>query len=107
MANYLKTLFTVSCERALKGDSKSEDVVVKQATQRMKKDTESYATIHKAVVFGSAIGKYLKEGSVIFEDQKIGLRLIIVMKEQITSRRKNFYEKDCCYNGEFGTTANC
>ncbi|EFB4535811.1 hypothetical protein KZF77_003848 [Escherichia coli] len=70
VANYLKTLFTVSCERALKGDSKSEDVVVKQATQRMKKDTESYATIHKAVVFGSAIGKYLKEGSVIFEDQK-------------------------------------
>ncbi|WP_149451096.1 OB-fold protein [Escherichia albertii] len=70
VANYLKTLVAVSCEQALKGDSKSKDVVVKQATQGMKKDTESYATIHKTVVFGSVIGKYLKEGSIIFEDQK-------------------------------------
>lgn len=71
VANYLKTLITVSCEQTLKGDSKSEDVLIKQATQGMQKDTESYATIHNAIVFGSAEGKKLKESKIITEDKTV------------------------------------
>lgn len=71
VANYLKTLITVSCEQTLKGDSKSEDVLIKQATQGMQKDTESYATIHNAIVFGSLMGKNLKKGKTITEDKTV------------------------------------
>lgn len=71
VVNYLKTLITVSCEQTLKGDSKSEDVLIKQATQGMQKDTESYATIHNAIVFGSLMGKNLKKGKTITEDKTV------------------------------------
>ncbi|HGG1610398.1 TPA: hypothetical protein ACJFNR_000131 [Escherichia coli] len=69
VVNYLKTLMTVSCEQALKGES--EDVLIKQATRGMQKDTESYATIHNAIVFGSLMGKNLKKGKTITEDKTV------------------------------------
>ncbi len=69
VANYVKTLITESCEQTLKGES--EDVLIKQATRGMQKDTESYATIHNAIVFGSAEGKKLKESKIITEDKTV------------------------------------
>ena len=52
LAAYVKTIVTAGCEQALKGGSK--DVLIERATQGMKKDTESYYTLHNAVVLGTA-----------------------------------------------------
>lgn len=69
VANYLKTLVAVSCEQALKGES--EDVLIKQAAQGMKKDTESYWSMRDTVVLGSLLGKKLKESKIITEDKTV------------------------------------
>ncbi|EOT5931765.1 hypothetical protein ACK6FX_004776, partial [Escherichia coli] len=68
VANYVKTLITESCERALKGEP--EDVLIKQATQGMKKNTPSYYSVYNSVVDGASAGAALKvKGSLITKDK--------------------------------------
>lgn len=68
LAAYVKTLVTAGCEQALKGGS--EDVLIKQATQGMKKDTPSYYAVYNSVVEGAGAGTALKaKGRLITKDK--------------------------------------
>jgi hypothetical protein len=68
LAAYVKTLITVSCEQALKGGS--EDALIKQATQGMKKDTSSYYAVYNSVIDGAGAGSALKaKGRLITKDK--------------------------------------
>ncbi|MDY1037880.1 hypothetical protein [Lelliottia sp. CFBP8978] len=68
LAAYVKTLVTVGCEQALKGGS--EDVLIKQATRGMKKDTPSYYAVYNSVVEGAGAGAALKaKGRLITKDK--------------------------------------
>lgn len=68
LAAYVKTLVAAGCEQALKGGS--EDVLIKQATQGMKKDTPSYYAVYNSVVEGAGAGTALKaKGRLITKDK--------------------------------------
>lgn len=68
LAAYVKTLVTFGCEQALKGGS--EDVLIKQATRGMKKDTPSYYTVYNSVIDGVGAGQALKaKGRLITKDK--------------------------------------
>ncbi|MHC9004255.1 OB-fold protein [Enterobacter adelaidei] len=68
LAAYVKTLITASCEQTLKGGS--EDVLIKQATQGMKKDTPSYYAVYNSVIEGAGAGTALKaKGRLITKDK--------------------------------------
>lgn len=68
LAAYVKTLVAAGCEQALKGAS--EDVLIKQATQGMKKDTPSYYAVYNSVVEGAGAGTALKaKGRLITKDK--------------------------------------
>lgn len=68
LATYVKTLITVSCEQALKGGS--EDALIKQATQGMKKDTSSYYAVYNSVIDGDSAGRALKaKGRLVTKDK--------------------------------------
>ena len=68
LAAYVKTLVTFGCEQALKGGS--EDVLIKQATQGMKKDTPSYYAVYNSVIEGAGAGTALKaKGRLITKDK--------------------------------------
>lgn len=70
LAAYVRTLITASCEQTLKEGS--EDELIKQATQGMKKDTPSYYEIHDSLIMGAAAGHALKEkGKIITKTDKI------------------------------------
>lgn len=71
LATYVKTLINVSCEQTLKGGS--EDVLIKQATQGMKKDTPSYYAIYNSVVEGAGAGAALKAKGRLITKDKIAL----------------------------------
>lgn len=71
LAAYVKTLITLSCEQSLKGGSK--DTLIERATQGMKKDTESYYTLHNTVVLGTAYGSKLKEKGRLITKEKIAI----------------------------------
>lgn len=71
LAAYVKTIVTAGCEQALKGGSK--DVLIERATQGMKKDTESYYTLHNAVVLGTAFGGELKEKGKFITKEKVAI----------------------------------
>ena len=68
LAAYVKMLVTAGCEQALKGDS--EDVLIKQVTRGMKKDTPSYYAVYNSVVEGAGAGTALKaKGRLITKDK--------------------------------------
>ncbi|WP_447745508.1 OB-fold protein [Enterobacter asburiae] len=71
LAAYVKTLITVGCEQALKGGS--EDELIKQATQGMKKDTPSYSTVYNSIILGVGAGKGLKEKGRLKTKDKIAI----------------------------------
>lgn len=71
LATYVKTLITVSCEQTLKGGS--ENALMKQATQDMKKDTPSYDNVHNAIVLGAGFGNGLKEKGKLVTKEKIAI----------------------------------
>lgn len=71
LATYVKTLITAGCEQALKGDS--EDLLIKRATQGMKKDTASYDNVHDAIVLGAGFGNGLKEKGKFITKEKIAI----------------------------------
>lgn len=71
LAAYVKTLITARCEQTLKGGS--EDALIKQATQGMKKDTASYDNVHNAIVLGANFGNRLKEKGKLITKEKIAI----------------------------------
>lgn len=71
LATYVKTLITVSCEQTLKGGS--ENALINQATQGMKKNTPSYDNVHNAIVLGAGFGNGLKEKGKLVTKEKIAI----------------------------------
>lgn len=71
LAAYVKTLVTAGCEHALKGGS--GDVLIKRATQGMKKDTPSYDNVHNAIVLGAGFGNGLKAKGKLITKEKIAI----------------------------------
>lgn len=59
MADYVKSLLRVSCERRL--DKKDEETFINDATQGASKKSTVYGIVHDTIVIGGAIGKKLKE----------------------------------------------
>lgn len=74
---YISTLFSTTCEMALKGGidvnvpvEQSTKGLVVQATQGMEKGTSAYSTIHDTVVLGAAVGLNIKKkGKTIAQDK--------------------------------------
>ncbi|MCL9670031.1 OB-fold putative lipoprotein [Citrobacter sp. MNAZ 1397] len=71
LAAYVKTLVTAGCEQALKGDS--EDALIKQVTQGMKKGTPSYNAVYNSVVEGADAGTALKSKGRLITKDKIAI----------------------------------
>ncbi|HHP2693592.1 TPA: OB-fold putative lipoprotein [Klebsiella variicola] len=71
LADYVKTLITAGCEQTLKGGS--EDVLIKRATEGMKKGTASYDNVHNAIVLGAGFGNGLKEKGKLITKEKIAI----------------------------------
>lgn len=71
LAAYVKTLVTAGCEQALKGDS--EDALIKQVTQGMKKGTPSYYAVYNSVVEGAGAGTALKAKGRLITNDKIAI----------------------------------
>lgn len=75
--NYISTLFSTTCELALKGGintnvpvAQSTKGLVAQATQGMDKGTSAYSTIHDVVMLGAAVGLNMKEkGKTVTQDK--------------------------------------
>ena len=71
LAAYVKTLIAAGCEETLKGGS--EDVLIKRATEGMKKGTTGYDNVHNAIVLGAGFGNGLKEKGKLITKEKIAI----------------------------------